>query len=76
MRDDSTHHRQSGIRNCRCGCFYCLQIFDGEQILEWVDDGRTALCPFCGIDSVISEFEKYTITPEALARRRNIAFGT
>lgn len=76
MTDDNTHHRQSGIRASRCGCFYCLQIFNGHEIVEWVDDGLTALCPFCGIDSVISEYERYTITPEELARRRIIAFDT
>lgn len=36
-----------------CGCFYCLRAFDFEQINNWVDDDQTALCPYCGIDSVI-----------------------
>lgn len=39
-----------------CSCFHCLQNFPASQINKWVDrEGTTAVCPFCGIDSVISE---------------------
>ena len=37
----------------RCGCFYCLQTFAPSEIIKWVDKGQTALCPKCGIDSVL-----------------------
>ena len=67
--------RQSGIRASRCGCFYCLSIFDGVLINEWIDEGATALCPHCTVDSVISEYEKYTITEQELQRRHDAAFG-
>jgi len=39
----------------QCGCFFCLAEFDASVVTTWVDDGRTALCPKCGIDSVLSE---------------------
>jgi hypothetical protein len=35
------------------GCFYCIPVFDVEEIEEWIDGGQTALCPHCGIDSVL-----------------------
>ena len=40
---------------CIRDSFYCNRIFDAEKIHEWIDDenGQTAVCPFCGIDSVI-----------------------
>jgi hypothetical protein len=38
-----------------CGCFYCLRTFDAGEIKDWVDaDGATALCPYCGIDAILS----------------------
>jgi hypothetical protein len=37
-----------------CGCFFCLKTFDALSVTKWTDDGQTALCPFCGIDSVLS----------------------
>ena len=49
-----------------CGCFYCCTTFLPEKIIEWTDilvkrggDGiraKTALCPNCGIDSVLPWF--------------------
>jgi len=41
----------------KCGCFYCGRVFDKEEIHEWIDDtkGRTAVCPYCGIDSVLPD---------------------
>ncbi|MBT9171643.1 MAG: hypothetical protein DDT21_00011 [Syntrophomonadaceae bacterium] len=46
-----------------CGCFYCLAIFTPGEIDEWTDGplyyseeyGQTALCPRCGIDSVLPD---------------------
>ena len=47
----------------RCGCFYCLAVFAPDEITEWIDEpedcprgpGRMAVCPKCGIDSVLPE---------------------
>jgi hypothetical protein len=35
------------------GCFYCVPVFDVEEIEEWIDGGQMALCPHCGIDNVL-----------------------
>lgn len=55
-----SNHRESLSRVGRCGCFYCCAEFSPGEILDWVDPisddmqaGTTALCPKCGIDSVI-----------------------
>lgn len=43
-----------------CGCFQCLKNFPPQLIIEWCDnpdegeeEGVTAICPHCGIDSVL-----------------------
>ncbi|MBQ7308023.1 MAG: cytoplasmic protein [Clostridia bacterium] len=40
-----------------CGCFYCGKIFDKSLIVDYVEDMNdlTALCPFCGIDSILPD---------------------
>lgn len=46
--------KQSGI----CGCYHCGSIFEVSEIQEWADDGgedKTAICPKCGIDSVLDK---------------------
>jgi hypothetical protein len=36
-----------------CGCFCCLQTFPAAEVVDWIDDGETPLCPYCGIDAVL-----------------------
>jgi hypothetical protein len=51
-----------------CGCFYCLKIFNPNEITEWINDKseKTAMCPHCGIDSVIGKSSGFPITEEFL----------
>jgi hypothetical protein len=67
--------RQQGIRNSKCGCFYCLETFDGAEIRQWTDEGITALCPRCGIDSVLSEYQHEDISTQGLKARHHRSFG-
>jgi len=39
----------------KCGCYFCLNIFEPKNIKEWTDNGETAICPFCHVDSVIDD---------------------
>jgi hypothetical protein len=70
----SSLHREEVLASEVCGCFYCLQTFSPGEIEEWVDEehgtdvGRTALCPRCGIDSVIPSASGVPITHEMLLR--------
>jgi hypothetical protein len=49
----SSRHRALVEQSDLCGCFYCLQLFPPSEIHDWADDGATAICPKCGIDSVL-----------------------
>ena len=55
----SIRHREELKSSDVCGCFCCLDTFDYRNISEWVDGGVTALCPSCGIDSVIGSASGY-----------------
>ncbi len=51
-------HRDEIMSSKLCGCFYCERTFKPAEIEEWIDEniqtGETAICPKCGIDSVLS----------------------
>jgi len=49
-----------------CGCFYCETIFLGNKISNYVDEGQTALCPICNVDSVIASDKKKTVNQSLL----------
>jgi NAD-dependent SIR2 family protein deacetylase len=36
-----------------CGCFCCLQTYAAEEVIDWIDDGETPVCPFCGMPTVL-----------------------
>ena len=62
-----------------CGCFYCKSTFKPEAITRWCDnDGRgdpTALCPNCGIDSVIGDACGCNVTLDLLELMNLQFFG-
>lgn len=56
----SIYNRTSINKSEKCGCFYCESIYQSKEILEWIDAdesgiGQTALCPKCGVDSVLGD---------------------
>jgi hypothetical protein len=55
-----------------------LKIFKPDQITNWIaevidniDRGTTAICPFCGIDSIIGDRSGFPIEAAFLQRMRN-----
>ena len=63
-----TCHRDALTYADKCGCFHCKRIYDPRKITEWVDHGKTALCPYCGIDAVIPDTEDYPLTTAFLKK--------
>jgi NAD-dependent SIR2 family protein deacetylase len=45
--------RTIGESLMECGCFCCLQTFAASEVIDWIDDGDTPLCPHCGIAAVL-----------------------
>lgn len=64
----SIFHHSEIMDSDLCCCFYCQSNFEPEKIIDWCDEddlsGKTALCPNCGIDSVIGSKSGYPITDE------------
>jgi hypothetical protein len=62
----SSYHREQLMASDICGCFYCLRTFAPDTISVWVTHGQTALCPKCGIDSVLGSASGYPISESFL----------
>lgn len=61
----------------KCGCFYCLKIYNPKEINKWIEEKsstKTALCPYCDIDAVIAESNDYELCKELLEYMHNIWF--
>jgi len=70
----SSYNRKQLSKAKICGCFYCLKIFDPKLIVAWCDDNQTAICPFCGIDSIIYESKTYPISKNFLEQMKKYWF--
>ena len=67
----SSNHKKELQKDHICGCFYCLKIFDPVEIKDWIKDPQgTALCPYCGMDSVIGEHSGFPITVDFLSKMK------
>ena len=54
-----------------CGCYFCLAIFPATNITQWTDQSQTALCPLCGVDSVLPEDCGISLDEETLKQIHN-----
>ena len=73
----SSDNKKYLVEDTKCGCFYCLHIFDPKQIDSYLNEkSGTALCPYCQIDSVIPEKSGYKITKEFLEEMHKYWFAT
>lgn len=57
----STRHRTEIEASARCGCFFCFRTFPSAAIKTWTDANQTALCPACGVDSVIGSASQHRL---------------
>lgn len=71
------HNQRELAASKVCGCFHCGLVCGPRDIVEWIDPvddpaqpGQTALCPGCGIDSLIGDQSGYPITDEFLQTMR------
>ncbi len=55
------HHKQIVLNQEECGCFYCLRVYNTTEIVDWIDMGDTALCPYCSVDAVLPDIESCPI---------------
>jgi hypothetical protein len=57
------------------GCYYCLQIFPATDVQEYTDNGNTAICPHCHVDSIIPEKAVQTLTESTLKEMHDYWFN-
>ena len=62
----SAHNNDEIARSQQCGCFSCCKVYGASEVVDYVDNGETAVCPHCGIDSVIGDASGIDLTPQFL----------
>ena len=71
----SLNNRGEILLSQECGCFHCTNIFVTDLIYEWIDEGDTAVCPHCGVDSVLGDKAGFPLNEDFLATMGHYWFG-
>lgn len=77
----SVNNRPHLLKDSKCGCFYCKNIFSPSEFTDddWMfcpgEEQGTAICPYCMIDSIISESSGYPITQDFIDAMYEFWFG-
>lgn len=70
----SSHNRAlvEGARQCHC--FYCQATVDASEVVDYSDNGQTAICPKCGIDSILPDSIEETLNADTIAEMNEYWF--
>lgn len=56
------------------GCYSCLRIYPKNELENWIDGNDTALCNYCGVDSILGDNSPYRIDKETLVALKKYWF--
>lgn len=71
----ASKHRAEIEGSGRCGCFFCFRTFPPSLIKAWTDSNQTALCPSCGVDSVLGSGSSHRLDEGFLRKMHLHCFG-
>lgn len=72
----ASRHRAEIESSSRCGCFFCFRKFASSDIKAWIDANQTALCPRCGVDSVLGSASQHRLDDAFLRGMHTHFFST
>lgn len=74
--DCATRNKEQIEQSKRCGCYCCTKIFPASKVTEYVSkEEPTAICPYCGTDSVIGDASGIPLSNSLLKSMRMSWFG-
>jgi len=70
----SSHNKDLIKRSKVCSCFFCGRVFPSNEVDSWTTD-KTALCPYCFIDSVLPDASGFPLDRAFLEEMHHYFFG-
>lgn len=64
----ASQHRVELEASPTAACFTCFKRFPTASIKAWIDANQTALCPACGLDSVLGSASLVPLDDKFLRR--------
>lgn len=70
----SAHNKSLIDISNKCYCFYCRSCMERSEMVDYIDDGQTAVCPKCGIDSIIPDSIEECVDENMIAQMNEYWF--
>ncbi|MEO8699148.1 MAG: cytoplasmic protein [Kofleriaceae bacterium] len=67
-KERASRHRAELEASGHCACFFCFKKFPTSDIKTWIEANQTALCPHCGLDSVLGSGTDHRIDDQFLRK--------
>ncbi|MDE6335539.1 MAG: hypothetical protein K2L34_03110 [Muribaculaceae bacterium] len=70
MQDAHIHtlrNRSEIEHSMACHCISCQRTFKPEEVMDYIDDGETGMCPYCFCDAIIADDSGVEMTDKLLA---------
>jgi NAD-dependent SIR2 family protein deacetylase len=58
----------------KVGCMYCGKIYESKEIVEYTDNQKTCICPYCHVDAIIADKSGYELNEKSLESAHNYWF--
>ena len=67
LNEKSYDNQPDVVTSQVCGCFACRLIFQSDDVTDYINDTfGTAVCPYCGSNSVLPESDEYELSEDLL----------
>lgn len=65
------------LQSHKCSCLFCRHTIDARDVQDWINDdqGVSAICPECGMDTLIGDASGYSFSKEELREINLTYFG-
>ena len=67
-------NRELIARANRCYCFYCKAEMDKSEIVDYLEQENTAICPKCGVDAILPDSVREPINKTLLTQLHDYWF--
>ena len=67
------------LRSQKCGCFFCGKTFNARKVSQWesgTNGGASAICPECGMATVIGDASGVPLTKAVLNEMSQAFYGS
>lgn len=70
----SYNNKQLIQKSNECYCFHCESKINAKEIVSFIDNDKTALCPLCNVDAIIPDCIEEEITKELIDEMKRFWF--